>query len=99
RVAGEGGRRLDGEMEEAGAAARFVQWPRGERRVAIDRLQMIGDVPIRVMLQLAPELSDRAAHGDRLVHVRAGPFGGAPVVEPKLIIGIPVGGANPAAEM
>ena len=53
-----------------------------------------------VVLQVSPCRSPTGPVGrDRLVHVPAGPARATPVVEPQLIVGIPVGGADPASEM
>ena len=44
-------------MKQSGAAAVFVHLPGGERCVAIDGVQVIGDVAIRKVLQLAAKRS------------------------------------------
>ena len=59
------------------------------------------------MFQLAAQPPDGAvgrragapANRHRLVHVSPGPFRGAPVVQAQLMVGIPVRGSNPLAEM
>src|ERR1035437_900899 len=90
---------MAGQLQPAGAAAVFLHLARGVRRGAIDRLEMIGDVAIREVLELAAQHARTAADRDRLVYVPAGPLGGAAIVQPQLKVGIPVGGADPATEM
>src|SRR5262249_508015 len=72
-VAQEGEGRMRREIERARPSPRFVHLAGGVGRVAIDRLEMIGNVTIREVLELAAELAGRAAHVDRLVHVASGP--------------------------
>ena len=98
-VAQEGERRVAHDLQSAGAAPASCIWLGGERRVAIDRLEVIGDVAIGVVLQLAAQASDGAVDGAPTRARTAGPLGGASIVEPQLLVGVPVGGANPASEM
>ena len=60
---------------------------------------MVGDAGEREVQQLAAKPSDGAADRDRFVHVTSGPFGRAPIVKPELVVGIPVRGPYPAAEV
>ena len=46
---------MAGELQPAGAAALLVHLPRGVRRVAIDRLEMFGDVAVGEVLQLSAQ--------------------------------------------
>ena len=87
------------DLQEAGAAPFLVHLPRRVRRVPVDGLEMIGDVAKGEVLQLSAQPPDRALHGHGLVHVAAGPLGGAAIVEAKLIVGIPVGAPDPPAQM
>src|SRR5262249_18629522 len=89
-VAQEREERMDGEVDGRGAAAGFVHLARRERRVAVDRLQVIGDVAVGVVLQLAPQPADFAAHGHCFVDVRSGPLRRPPVVEAQLVVRVPV---------
>src|SRR5947209_8145751 len=90
---------MTGDLQQAGAPAALVHLSRRPRRVTIDRLEMIADVAVREMLQLTTQASDRPAHGHRFVHVAPGPLSRATVVEPQLVIGIPVGRPHPASQM
>ena len=58
-VAQEGERRMAGELQQAGAPAVLVHLPRGQRRVAVDRLEVLGDVAVGVVLDLAAQLPRR----------------------------------------
>ena len=98
-VAQERGRRMHQQIDGAGAPAALVHLPRRQRRVAVDAIEVIAQVAVRVVLQLLRQLADGAVHDDRLVHVLALPARRAPVVEARLIVGIEVGGADPAPEM
>src|SRR5262249_31318024 len=98
-IAQECQRRMAGELQQARATAGFLHLHGGVRRVAIDGLEVIGNIAIRVVFDLAVEATDGAVDGDRFVHVLSGPPGTAAIVEPQLIVGIPIGGANPATEM
>ena len=57
-VAQEGERRMAGELQAAGAAAALVHLPRGVGRVAIDRFQVIRDVAVGEVLELAAQPAD-----------------------------------------
>ena len=93
-----GGRRC---CEQARAPAVLVHLPRRQRRVSIDRLEMIGDVAVGVVLQLAAQRADRARRTrHRLVDVDAASSrADAPVVQAQLPVGIPVGRADPAPQI
>src|SRR5262245_58744296 len=67
-------RRMAGELQDSGAPPRLVHLFRRVRRVSIDSLEMFRDVAVRVVLQLAAQLTDVAARGDRLVHVLSRPL-------------------------
>ena len=89
---------MAGNLQRAGAASCFVHLAGGERRVAIDRLEVIGDVAVRVVVQLVLQASDGAlAATDSCTYAPV--HGGASIVEPQLIVGVPVGGANPPSEV
>ena len=49
---------MAGDLQQPGAAAALVHLPRGVRRVAIDRFEVIGDVAVREVLQLAAQPAD-----------------------------------------
>ena len=51
-VAQERGRRMDDEIEEAGAASALVHLPRGERGVVVDAIELVAQVAERVVLEL-----------------------------------------------
>ena len=91
---------MAGDLQQAGAPAALVHLARGVGRVAVDRLEMIGDVAVGVVLQLAAQLRRprRAPSPPRARSCRS-TRADAPVVEAQLIVGIPVGRPDPAAEV
>ena len=90
---------MNEQIDDAGTLSVRVHLSCGERGVAIHAEEMLGEIAIRVMLQLARQIADRAVDLDRLVHVHAIPPRSAAIVEPQLVIGIHVGRAQPAAEI
>src|SRR4051794_41700999 len=90
---------MPGDVQPAGAAALLVHLPRGERGVAIDRLEVFGDVAVRVMLQLFAHPADGSVDGERLVDVAARPLRSPSIVEPELVVRVPIRRTNPAPEM
>ena len=91
--------RMHGDTPEPGVASILVELTGGDGGVAIDRLQMIGDRGIRIVLQLATESADRPADANRLVDVDARPGSTSPVVQSKLPVGPPIRAANPSPEI
>ena len=72
----------------------------GERRVAVDGGEVIADVAIGVVLQVVRAAGPaRRPELHRLVDAPAVPLAGAAVVEAQLVVGIPVGAADPAPEV
>ena len=59
-VAQEGERRMAGQLQQPGAAAALAHLARGVGGVAVDGLEVIGDVAVGVVLQLAAQLADRS---------------------------------------
>ena len=87
------------DVEPAGAPAVLEHLPRRQRRVAIHRLQMMREVAIGVMLQLAAQLPDRARRRAP-IRARSGrSTRAAAIVQAQLVVGIPVGRSDPAAEV
>jgi hypothetical protein len=58
-IAHERGRGVHEQIEHARPAAGLVHLPRGERRVVVDPVEMIAQVPIRVVLELVGERASR----------------------------------------
>ena len=52
-----------------------------------------------IVLDVVTELSARAIHLDRLMDQASFPPGMTPVVEPRLIVGVEIGGPNPSTEV
>ena len=91
--------RVERQAREARARAFFVHLPRRQIRVPLHRLEMMRDVAIGVVLDLALERAGPSLDGHRLVHVPLDPPARAAVVEAELEVRVPVGGANPPAEV
>ena len=72
---------------------------RGQRRVVIHRLPVMRDVTIGVVQQLAAQCVDGAVGLHRFVHEMTGPSRPCAVIEAQLVVGIPVGRANPSAQV
>lgn len=72
---------MTGDLQPPGPPAGLVHLLRGVRGIAIDCLEVIGDIVIREVLQLAAQLSNRAADRHRFVHVASGPFSRPAVVQ------------------
>ncbi len=71
-----------------------------ERRVVVDADDVIGDVAVGVVLKVVPQRrrpSSRQLH--RLVHALAVEPADAAIVEPQLVVGVPVRAADPASEI
>src|SRR6516225_10327111 len=99
-VAEERERRMKRHAGDRWRAVAGDQIVRRERRVAVDRLQMVADVAVREMLEIPGEARGLGAlQRDRLVHPALLPFAGAAIVETQLIVRIPVGAADPASEI
>ena len=79
------------------APAVLEHLPRRQARVPVDRAQVVRHVAVRVVLQVRPQPAGSPSACDRLVDVPPGPLRAAPVVEPQLVVGVPVGRSNPAA--
>src|SRR5206468_3155990 len=92
-------RRVHDEIHNPRLAALRVHLLGSERRVTIHRRMMMTDVAIGVVLEILCEVADRAVRVDRLVDEPLWPICAATIVEAKLIVGIPVGGANPAPQV
>ena len=58
-----------------------------------------GDVAVGEVLQVVAQLADRAVGLHRFVDAAQLPARAPPVVEAQLVVGVPVGRANPAAEV
>ena len=78
---------------------RFVHLPRRQRRVAVDAIELIAQVAKRVVLQLVRQLTRPARRRSPTRARTAVPARRAPVVQPRLIVGIEVGRPDPASEM
>src|ERR1700730_1974009 len=74
-------RRMEGELKHIGASAALVHLLRSVGGVAIDRLEMVGDIAKSKVLKLPSKLSDGATYDHPLVDVVAGPFGGSSIVK------------------
>jgi hypothetical protein len=77
----EGQRRVAGYLRTSTTPAALVHLTRRIRGVPVNRLQMIGEVAIRTVLELAAQISDRAIHRDGLVNIAAGPSCRPAIVE------------------
>jgi hypothetical protein len=53
---------MAGDLQEARAPSPFVHIARGEGRVSIDSLEVIGDVAVRVVLKLVRQAVDAAVN-------------------------------------
>ena len=60
---------------------------------------MIRDIAVRKVLQLAMQSADAPTRVHRFVDVTAVPLRRAPIVEPELVIRVPIRGANPATQI
>ncbi len=89
-VAKERQRRMEDEIERSRPSSALAHLQCSERRVAIDRFEVIGDAVVSVMLQFVGQAADGAVGRDCFVHSAAGPAGGAAIVEARLEVRIPV---------
>ena len=87
------------QIDGVGPAAALVHLPRRQRRVVVDAIEVIAQVAVGVVLQLLRQLPGWPVDRHRLVDVAALPPRRAPVVEPRLEVGIEVGRPDPAPEM
>src|SRR5438046_5656738 len=92
-------RRVQRQPRQSRARALLVHLAGGKCRVSIDGLQVVGDVAVWEMLQLAGQTADAPTNDDPLVDVPTGPRSRASVVEAKLVVRIPVGRANPSPQV
>ena len=58
-VAEKGQRRMTGQLQQSGAAAGLVHLPGGIGRIAVDGLEMVRDVAVGEVLELAAQPADR----------------------------------------
>jgi hypothetical protein len=83
----------------AAAAPLGVQPLGGDRRVALHAREMLREVPIGMVQQIAAQMPDLAVHLDAVVRRAAGEPRAAAVAETELAIRIPAAVADPAAEV
>ena len=92
--------RMDGDLERIGSPSLRIPFLGGKRRVVIDAGDVIRDVAIRVVLEVVMERARTSLFQlHRLVHALAVEAADTSIVEPQLIVGIPIGSANPAAQV
>ena len=85
--------------DQAGAPPLGQPLFRGERRVAIDGGEVVRNVAIGVVLQRVVQQPGRPTQLDGLMHRPSVPTACTPVVETQLIVRIPVGRPDPAADV
>ncbi len=90
---------MDEDFHRPRSSPRLVHLQRRQRRVLVDPLDLIAQVAERVVLQVIVQAPCRTIDRNRLVDVAASPSCKAPIVEPRLIVGIEIRGANPASKV
>jgi hypothetical protein len=91
--------RMEQQVGDAGTAAVLEHLPGRQRRVAVDAIEVVAQVAVRVVQQFVAQASGRSVHLHRLVDVPPGPPGAATIVEACLEIRVEVGRANPASQV